>query len=270
MRSDHPLCRFARPPTVTVSLLAAASAAGCGLASEPPAVVIPVETSAAGLRAHATDLGYEVEIDELRVAMRDIQFTVGGEEHDFADRPADLAKPREERDHEPAYHPGHAVGGEVMGELPGDLIADLSSDGGSLGDATLIAADYDGADFEFRLAHAEDEGVEDDDPLVGYSVYVKGRAERDGDSYPFDARLDMEGAGLEGIPFDVTVDEEAPAALALEIAADAAGLSLLDNVAFASIEAGDDETLQIRPGSGAHDRLVTNLGRHEHYAFRAR
>lgn len=257
--------RFAfRAPVAGAAVWTTAVAGGCGLASEPPEVAVPVHASASSLDSFTTDLGYEVEIDTLRVAAEGVYFTVGGDEHEAADERSAARAGGDGGDRDPAYHPGHAVGGEVMGELREPFVLDAGA-GGELGEAAMIAEDYDGADLVFRNGGPEVAGIEESGPLDGYGAEIEGRAEREGESWTFDARVDLSEAEVAGIPVDVTVSEEEPSPIELELAPQREGATLLDGVALAGAEEGADGGVEIRPGSGYHDRLAGNLSRHELY-----
>jgi hypothetical protein len=236
----------------------------CELGREAPRVVVPVVTAASTSTAMLTDLGYEVELTRMRVAIEEMRFTPGGEEHDFWRSP-----PSEEGDSSPVYHPGHAVGGEVLGELRGPILVDVANDGDRLGDATLVAADYDGADLVFRRAGGAEDALSEEDPILGFTVHVEGVAERDGEVRRFDALVDLEGAEVVGIPFDARITEEPGMTLAFELRPSVANVTLFDRFAFFALEPDDRGWLRIRPGGAPHDVLAENLGRHEHYAIRS-
>lgn len=239
--------------------------------TEPAEVSVPVELASAAPAPFTTDLGYEIELDDLRVAASGMHFTVGGEEH--------LGGGERERagggrpDREPAYHPGHAVGGEIMGELREPFVIDLARGGDPLGEATLLAADYDGADLALQSLpeSAEEvraegfEGVGGGDPLLGYGAVVAGTAARDGQVWTFEARVELEGAELRGIRMDVEVTESGPAAIALEVAPATDEVTILDGIAFAALDEDGGGAIPIRPGTGSHDALARNLARHELY-----
>ena len=82
-------------------LIMALALAGCAT-EEAARVALPVATSAAAMPAATTDLGYQVQIAQLRVAISTVQFTIEGESHpeDAAQGGAYLLPP--------APHPGHS------------------------------------------------------------------------------------------------------------------------------------------------------------------
>src|SRR5690606_20124222 len=123
--TSHPVVRSASAPArpfsseedtmrklVLVALVLAL--AGCP-GHEAATVDLPVAPSPGAIPVATTDLGYTVQLDELRVAVSTIQFTIEGESH------ADVA-PRTAARLAPQPHPGHSAGGEVTGELPGEHI----------------------------------------------------------------------------------------------------------------------------------------------------
>jgi hypothetical protein len=141
-------------------------------------------------------------LTSVRAAIADVQFTIEGEQH----AAARIAPP----------HPGHSAGGEVTGELPGRFILRWDAAAPTtLGLATLIVGDYQGANFGFRAADQSD-GLAADDPLVGHALHVTGTVERDGATTGFDAVLDVEvDTAMIGAPFAAVITETATAPLAI-------------------------------------------------------
>lgn len=256
------------PRLAITGSLVTALGASCSLASEPPQLEATIVTSSAQLEPVTTNLGYEVELYSLRIAIRDIEFMRGGEEHA----------------HEPRFrlrdlfvktahaHPGHGVGGEVVGELSGDRIAHWTGDDVVLGDALLLAGEFYGASFSLREA-GEDEGLDPDDPLVGHTAHLKGTATRDGESIEFEATISIEDPDDEpplDVVFQAEILEEGAHRIAFEVlATDFFGRTLFDGVDFDAL-AGDDEALVIAPGDPAHDRVRNRLRSHDYYEMRLR
>lgn len=233
-----------------------AAAIGCGGTEGAATVTLPVTTRSEPLPTAATDLGYEVRIHQIRIAVSGIQFTTMGEMHAAAPPPGT------------AYHPGHSAGGEVTGELPGDFV--LLWNGQSqpkLGDGTLIVGAYTGANFVFRAADAQD-GLPAGDPLLGHTFHLTGTASRGGMTRPFDAVLDVEAdAQVIGATFVDEVTERSAETLAITFfpvdptEADTA----YDGVDFFTLPRAPSGEIQIRPGSAAANVLRRTLQTHDHY-----
>lgn len=88
------------------SLVLAGPLAACS-GAEAPIVELPVIVSSIGLVPAVTDLGYEVSVTRYRVALRDVELSIGGETHQSAGPPAarSLAGPPGG----PLPDPGHPV-----------------------------------------------------------------------------------------------------------------------------------------------------------------
>ncbi len=193
--------KFARWATCCVLLQL-----GCGQANEAPQVGLPVVVDSGGITAIDTDLGYRVELDEARVVISDLVFTVAGEVHTVAL----LHRASEMLIRTAHAHPGHSQGGEVTGELPGSYVIDWASEEGRiLGTGTLIAGTYTAANFVFASG-TEALGLPADDPLIGHTAIIRGTATRDGTSVGFTIVVDSpEGRELIGAPFEATIDADA-------------------------------------------------------------
>lgn len=237
-----------------LSILILAALAAC-TGSDAVEVQLPVTTSAAPLPAATTDLGYRVRLDQLRVAVFDLELTIEGETHDVARVP-------------PPPHPGHEAGGEVTGELRGDYVLRWNGQPQPpLGEARLLTGDYHGANLGFRAAGAGD-GLVADDPLLGHTFHLRGTVERGGAPRPFDAVLDVEpDSAVIGAVFDATVEETTTATLALTflptdpVERDTA----FDGIEFDQLPVIDNVSA-IRPGSTAHNVLRRALVTHDLYA----
>ena len=190
-------CTLLRLATILAAALAA-----CGGSEEAATIQLPVTTTAGPPPAFTTDLGYTITLTSVRAAIADVQFTIEGEQH----AAARIAPP----------HPGHSAGSEVTGELPSRFILRWDAAAPTtLGLATLIVGDYQGANFGFRAADQSD-GLAADDPLVGHALHVTGTVERDGATTAFDAVLDVEvDTAMIGAPFAAVITETATAPLAI-------------------------------------------------------
>ncbi|MBI5482718.1 MAG: hypothetical protein HY906_27940 [Deltaproteobacteria bacterium] len=239
-------------------------AAVCSSDHEPATLPLPVVARGGGLSAFVTAEGYTVELAELRVALGDLQFTVGGETHAGLLRDARRALVRE------AFaHPGHYAGGEVTGQLAGAFIIDAFAPGEvALGTATLLEGDYHGANFTFRAASTED-GLAADDPLLGHTALMAGTASRAGAAYTFHAVLDIDaGTQMVGAPFTLALRAGAGATLALAVLAvdpSTEGDSLLDGVDFAALDPDGNHVVEILPGDAAHNIIRRTLQVHDHW-----
>jgi hypothetical protein len=232
--------------------------AGCGTTEEAALVELPVTTAAAPLAAAETDLGYTVQVTSLRVAVTQIQFTIEGEMHaDVGPLPPNTIA-----------HPGHSAGGEVTGELPGDFILTWNGQPrAALGTGTLIAGDYQGANFMFRVADQRD-ALPSADPLVGHTFHLTGTITKDATTRDFDAVLDLEpGALVIGAVFEATIDETttAPLELAFYATDSSEGDTAFDGIDFFALPTTATGAIEIRPGGDAHNILRRTIQTHDHY-----
>lgn len=247
-----------RPPLFLVPLALVA----CTGAEEAVPVELEVVVSAAGLGPATTDLGYQVELSSARLALSDLLFTLEGEEvHELGplSRLSDLLLPSAHA------HPGHSAGGEVTGELLGDFVVDFAADGAPIGTATLLTGDYESANFSFRRAGELAEG----DELRGHTLHLAGSASRDDQRWSFSAAIEVDdGVSLVGAPFVLSVRADTTAALGLQlrIADPVEGDTAFDGVDFATLDAGADGQIDIRPGDDDHNRLRRALSSHDHYS----
>lgn len=248
---------------LTVLVLAPMAIAVCDAGSEPATLELPVAADGSGLTAFTTAEGYLVELSALRLAIEDIELTVGGETH------AGLLRGFERALLPLAYaHPGHYAGGDVTGQLLGRLVVDAFSGGEApLGTATLLEGDYHGMNFTFRTADEED-GLAPDDPLLGHSVVLAGVARRDGDEHPFEARIDIdEGTRMVGGPFTLEAREGVEATLLFRVLM--VDPSTEVDTIFDGVELADlgepDEPILIEPGQDAHNVLRRRVQVHDHY-----
>ena len=239
--------------------------------SEPAAVSLAVVAADDGITPCANDLGWTVTLDEVRVAVADLEFTIEGETHaaDTSSRASRVAR-RLVNLMVPAAmaHPGHQAGGEVTGALSGDFVADLL-DGTALGVAVLLAGDYHGVNLSFRQAVVAD-GLDESDPLVGHSAVLSGTAAKGDASIAFRAVLDVTpGVAMVGGPFDLAVrpDTDATLVLTLYTIDPSEGDTLFDGLDFGALDADGDGVLAIGPGEAAHNVLAKTLVRHDHWGI---
>lgn len=161
-----------------------------------------------------------------------------------------------------------ATGGEVTGELPGEFILSWTGQPQpKLGDGTLLVGDYRGANFAFRVAGARD-NLAAGDPLLGHAFHVTGTIAMAGTTKPFDAVLDVEpGAQVIGAVFEDTVTEASTETLAIEFfPTDPNELDTpFDGVDFFTLPTTASGTIEIRPGSAAHNIIRRSIQTHDHY-----
>ncbi|MCH9688885.1 MAG: hypothetical protein K0V04_46055 [Deltaproteobacteria bacterium] len=258
MRLPLPLCPL-------VACLLIASNAGCAFDSElADRVAADVVVDSGAIVSAQTDLGYRVELSRCRVALNTVEFTTDGEQHaSLLGRAWDLMVPS-------AYaHPGHYGGGEVVGELSGRHVFDWRDDGAVLGQATLLDAEYSGANFGFTRARAED-GLHPDDPIIGHTFEIAGVATLDGERWEFSALLDQDdGRRVVGLPLSLDVDpgagDEPVLGLQLHIADPFEQDSLFDGVDFEMLDEDGDHIVVIEPETEAYNRLRRNTQAHDHY-----
>lgn len=233
-------------------------AAGCTTSAEAVRVDLPVTTTAAMPAPATTDLGYVVTVERVELAVTNIQFTIEGEMHAAGAPPPPPGT---------VLHPGHSAGGEVTGEMPGSFILRWTGQAPpTLGTATLLVGDYQGANFTFRSTDSNDQ-LAQGDPLFGHAIRIVGTASQGGTTRPFDAVLDVErDTTVIGAVFVDQISETSTEALAFDFAptdpeeADTA-FDGLDFFALAATGA-----IEIRPGSDAHNLLRRVVTTHDHYA----
>lgn len=236
---------------------------GCAFDSEPAArtparIVVDNE----GVTAIDTDLGYTIELTRCRVAIDTLEFTTSGEMHASLWSPLwDLVVPNA------VAHPGHYAGGEVVGELPGRHVFDWRDDGALIGEATLLDAQYNGANFSFTRAKVED-GVTPDDPIVGHTFEIVGTATLEDESWEFSVLLDQdEGRRVVGLPMDIHLagDEEVELGFELFTRDPIEGDTLFDGLDFALLDDDGDGVLVIEPSTGAYNLLRHSTQAHDYY-----
>lgn len=231
--------------------------AGCAGTEEAATVELPVTTVATPMDAAMTDLGYRVEVTQLRIAVSTIQFTIEGEEHtEVAPPPGTI------------LHPGHSAGGEVTGELPGDFILTWNGQPQPvLGLGTLIVGDYRGANFAFRAATATD-APPAGDVLLGHTFHLAGSITKDAMTRAFDAVLDVEpDTEVIGAVFDHVITESSMETLKIAFFPTDPNEqdTPFDGIDFFALPAGGSGSIEIRPGSAAHNLLRRAIQTHDHY-----
>jgi hypothetical protein len=248
---------------VALGVTALAGIVGCDFdTSLAPEVELRVVVDDTGVLPLETDLGYQIELERCRVAIDTIEFTTDGEMHaSLLDPLYDLVVPT-------AYaHPGHYAGGEIVGELTGGIVFDWREGGRELGMATMLQADYSGANFTFARAQPG-KGVPPDDRIVGHTFDIAGTATIDGRMYTFEAVLDEdEDRRVVGLPFELTVDDSTDADLGLSFAVidPHEEDTVFDGVDFAALDDDGDRHVVLEPDTEQYNRLRRNLQVHDHY-----
>lgn len=255
----------------------------CDAASEAPRVQLEVTADGSGLTDLTNDLGFEITLDEARVAISGLVFTAAGEVHSAAptvapEQPGTLALrwlgqllvPRAHA------HPGHHQGGEVIGELPGRHVVDFLAPS-PLGQATLIAASYDAANFTFVRASTED-GLDAGDALVGHTARLSGTARAGEVEIAFTIVVDSpEGRALVGAPFELAVGADTEATLGLRLlgADPFEGDTLFDGLDFAALDSDGDGVVRIGPDASdpgveaAYNLFRRTFQTHDHFDIQA-
>jgi hypothetical protein len=235
---------------------------GCAFDSEPAArTPARIVVDGEGVTAVDTDLGYRVELTRCRVAIDTLEFTTSGEMHASLLRPLwDLVVP------DAFAHPGHYAGGEVVGELPGRHVFDWVDDGALVGEATLIDTQYNGANFSFTRARAED--VTPGDPIVGHTFELVGTATQGDESWELSVLLDQdEGRKVVGLPLDIDLAGDEVVELGLEFFTrdPIEGDTVFDGLDFASLDDDGDGVIVIEPDTEAYNLLRRSTQAHDYY-----
>ncbi len=234
---------------------------------------VPVVVDALRLGRVMTDLGYEVEVTEARIAVRDLTFAIAGEEHT-----ASLLQTTYEWLVPPVLaHPGHSQGGDITGEMPGSFLLDwLPGRDTSLGSATLLVGKYSNANFTF--SRASEAQVSKDDSLLGHTAILRGSAKKDSRRVAFlaliDSPIDRE---LVGIPFEFDLKEASKVRLHLQLKTldELEGDTLFDGLDFLALDDESDGELEIIPNAEpeelleAYNLLRRALQTHDHFEVKA-
>jgi hypothetical protein len=231
---------------------------------EPGRVTLPVVSDGGGIEICENGEGWTVELTALRIAIRNLEFTIEGEIH------AALLLSFSEFFVPSAFaHPGHASGGDVTGELTGDFIVDLFAlKDQYMGEGDLLTGNYHGMNLYFRKA-SEADGLDAGDPLLGHTVYMAGRATKGTQDIEFTAVLDEleENTQMVGGPFELDVFEDTSATLVLRVYTrdPVENDTVFEGLDFGKLDDDDDGVVTISPGDEAHNVLIKTLERHDHW-----
>jgi hypothetical protein len=250
-------------PALAGGLLSFALPLGCAFDSEPAArTTARIVVDGAGVTAIDTDLGYHVELERCRVAIDTVEFTTDGEAHASFLRPAwDLLVP------DALAHPGHEAGGEVVGELAGRYVFDWRDDGMLIGEATMLEAEYSGANFTFTRATVED-GLATDDPIVGHTFEIVGTAALGEETWQFRVLLDQDaGRRVVGLPLalETHADQEVELGLELFTRDPSEGDTFFDGIDFALLDEDGDHVITIEADTDAYNQLRRSAQAHDFY-----
>jgi hypothetical protein len=255
---------------MAIALGSLSAIASCESAREAPRVERPIVVDGSHVVEVTTDLGFEINLSEARLALADLEFTTAGELHSARLTPG-ISRFFVASAH---AHPGHYEGGEIIGEAKGRFLVDwFEGDEAELATATLIASEYTSANFTF--ARGDDE-LDSQDLLSGHTAVLGGVARRDGFELAFTFVVDSpEDRLLVGAPFEATIieNEDGEILFRLEPRDELGTSTLFDSVDFESLDADGDGEVLIDPAStedaeiDAYNQLKRRLQTHNHYAF---
>ena len=259
-------CSFAGALACVVGLVA------CQAPEEAVQVELPVVADASRLEPVTTDLGYEVELSEVRIMVKDFTFAIAGEAHtsSLLHRSYQWLVP------DVWAHPGHYQGGDITGEFPGRFLLDWFEDD-ELGRASLLVGHYTSANFFFVRANESDVASEDD-LILGHTALLRGTAIRDEQQIAFLALLDSpDDRQLVGVPFDFDLKENSEVALhvQLETVDTLEGDTLFDGLDFQALDDNSDGKVEISPAGeteallDAYNLLRRTLQTHDHFEVTA-
>lgn len=226
---------------------------------------VPVVVDASGLAEVTTNLDYEVSLDTVDLAIRDLEFTVAGEvATSFWDRVSNAVIPS-------AWaHPGHYEGGDVTGELLGSFFLQFGGDTPQeLGTATLIVGDYHSVNFFFERGK---KGA-----LEGHTALLRGIARREDAEVEFSIVLDSPvDRQLVGAPFEARVEEGTQIVAGFRLLVqDSLELdTLFDDVDFIALDEDADGVIDIAPDStdtasiDAYNHILRRFQTHDHFDLR--
>ncbi len=230
--------------------------------NEAAKVNLPVKFSNEKILTVTNDLGWAITLSEFRMAVADFEFTIEGETHaSLGSFFYDLLIPSAHA------HPGHSAGGTVTGELPGNFILDFQKNEKLLGEGVFLEEKYTGANFHFRTTD-ETDNLNDDNPLLGHTVYLKGNATLDDRTVSFSALLDVPvGTEMIGAVFNLEITEQTEGLLLFQIFTTdpSEGDTMFDGLDFALLDDDNDDVVNIIPGDSAHNILMKTVISHDHY-----
>ena len=243
-------------------------------AREAPQTELSVELDSAGIVETDNNLGYSIELDEVRIAIEDLEFTVAGETH------ASLFEKFSDFIFSPAYaHPGHNEGGEITGELLGSFIADWFDTGdSSLGTGKLLSGDYTAVNFYLGRG-SEDAGLEASDPLIGHTAIISGVATLSDETVEFTIVVDSaDGRYIVGVPFEAEIDRNSQGTIGfgfdIQNPINDELDTIFDDMDFLALDADEDGILLLEPPAEdaavddavrAYNIFKNKLEKHDHF-----
>ena len=246
------------PSTLALALGSFVLLSACGESQAPVQVELPVVINATGPAQSTTDLGYTVVLTEARIALSDVRFMSGENEHSSRLRPLyDLLVPTA------LAHPGHSEGGVIHGELTGSFEIDLvTATDLTLGPATLLATDYTSATFTLAALSDQPEA----------SFFLAGTASRNDMSTPFTIAIAAPaGREITGIRFEANVPPQpsSDARISLRLTLDSLFRehSLFDTIDFAALASHGELHLEAGSAEPAYLELRRRLLSHDHVEF---
>jgi hypothetical protein len=245
---------------------------GCTESKEATRVQVPVVADPSGLAAATNDLGWEVELSQAQLALRDLEFTTEGELHSGS---AWLQRVWGGFVGTAHAHPGHQQLGVTTGELAGaHMVSWEVGNRPQLGVGTLLEGEYTAVNFAFRAADTGD-GLDDTHPMFGHTLYFEGTARKEGVNIAFTAVVDaFDNRVLVGAPFEFTLDGAAPPSalgLRLLVRDPYEDDTLFDGIDFGALDPDSDGQVAILPNAteagavSAYDTLRKSAQTHDHY-----
>lgn len=239
--------------------------AACSVPREAPHVVVPVVADSSGLEITTSNLGYEITLHAVDLAIRDLEFAIAGEAH------SSLWKEISEVIVPTAWaHPGHHQGGDITGELLGSFELRFEPNKTeSLGTARLLVGDYRSMNFFFGRGEGE--------VLDGHTGIMRGSARNEAGDVEFTVVVDSpEDRQLEGVPFEQRVKEGAELVVGLRLLLQDSvdGTTLFDDVDFVLLDGDFDGLVHIEPGADdadtatAYNQIRRRFQTHNHFDVR--
>lgn len=268
------------PRLVAGHIAAGLALAGCGESEQSEHVEAELAIDSSALESVTTDLGYEVEVSVVRVAVRDFAFQAPpeGAATSFLERASEYLIPVAHA------HPGHSEGGQTTGELPGRFVVDFSDGDAEIGAADLLVGRYESVEFVFD--RATEDAVSASDPLLGHTFQVEGTATKGDFSLDFRFLVDAPvGRLLEDAlaEFEIESGEEPTLAFRFAMREPYADATLFDSVDFGALEVAADAGMAGAGGAApslvvidaessddagvtAYQHLLRALGTHHFYS----
>lgn len=248
----------------------------CSAPQEAVRVERSVVLDAGDIKALTNDLGYEVELTEARMMVRDLTFAIAGEAH----QEALLHKTYQWLVPNAYAHPGHYQGGDITGELTGRFLLDWlpgQTAPRELGRASLLVGTYKSANFVFERASEQDLSDKDDE-LLGHTMIFRGTASKGKEQFTFLALIDSpEDRKLVGLPFEgeVTADSDDVIHFMFDPHDRLADDTMFDGLDFKALDEDSDGVVQLLPKAesdaleDAYNLFRRSLQTHDYYFMTA-